>query len=1072
MKNKLVSTFILVLLVSSVFMVAAPITQISANPSSTQIREVSKAVRLTNSNFYDRNPSFFETQNGTYWLFYTEGETDPTTPDYNPDNDTYDIYYMTSSDNGTTWSMPSLLTLSDPSPSERDVSAFQSSNGTIWVFSASGYGPGSDNVIRYYTCNGTAWNGPTLVTSGGNNVTGGHVDVLEDSAGKIWVFYEDELALIYCMNHNGTAWSSSVQISETGKHGGLPRAMIDDSGVFNVVWCGWTEGGIYRSTSSDGVSWSTPQLILTSSYVACDPALVQDANGTYRLFWSPWNSTTDSQWLEVVSSLDGSTWSNSTHVTSGGYGDNYWWDMLPEAYLNPDGDMLLFYTSEVASGSFVKGDGNIWMFEVAWNLTNEHYEFIQNAINAASLDSIVIVHDGTYTEDLSIPATKPNLEIKPNANSTVIIKGVQNVPATSFPLAIPNIEISASGVKIHGFTIESPDYTSGKYSSGMIIGAANVEVYDNAFKVTPAANLDEISQAVQTYHKNAQPGVDVSGLSIHNNTFTHLGAGVAGYEGIYINLDEGTNTVTVQYNQFSGNLVRAITTERSKTTISGNTIITDLAPGLPGGYQGINVGGANDGNVTDVSVTGNTINGSTSSKGFQYGIKLGYSSTSTFTNVGIIGNKIQMSEVGVLVKFSANDVKINRNNIVGNTNYGVSVTDTAETINAAYNWWGNETGPYHPVTNPSGTGDNVSDNVDYEPWLIKAYPPAVPAPELYVDSVTIESPSYGKNFTTEVSLANVTDLYGFEFKLYWNTTLLDLVDVNLTPPWTNYTSGTNQVNETIGRYWLGVSALAPSPSFNGSTTLATLTFKITYVPVYPENVSCLFDFDETVLGDPDGNSIPHIAYDGEYTCYAARTKIQVLPEVSEAKALNQVFNLSINVANVANLHTFEFELQYNTTLLDAKEMTVTSFPDRTYKISKKILDDTQGLVTLRVESISPPLQINESLELASVTFEVTNAATWPKPPIESDFSFGFTELEADTGAVDHDKIGGLYRYRPIPGDMNSNGVVNIMDLAMVARAYGTRPGDPKWNELVDLNHDNLINILDLIPVARNYGRTD
>jgi len=36
------------------------------------------------------------------------------------------------------------------------------------------------------------------------------------------------------------------------------------------------------------------------------------------------------------------------------------------------------------------------------------------------------------------------------------------------------------------------------------------------------ANTDEISQAIQAYHDNAIPGVDISGLNIHDNTFTHL----------------------------------------------------------------------------------------------------------------------------------------------------------------------------------------------------------------------------------------------------------------------------------------------------------------------------------------------------------------------------------------------------------------------------------------------------------------------------------------------------------------------------------------------------------------------
>ena len=52
------------------------------------------------------------------------------------------------------------------------------------------------------------------------------------------------------------------------------------------------------------------------------------------------------------------------------------------------------------------------------------------------------------------------------------------------------------------------------------------------------------------------------------------------------------------------------------------------------------------------------------------------------------------------------------NNIVGNTQFGV-YNDGGETADATYNWWGHASGPY-----PSGTGNAVSDDVDFEPWLV------------------------------------------------------------------------------------------------------------------------------------------------------------------------------------------------------------------------------------------------------------------------------------------------------------------------------------------------------------------
>ena len=56
------------------------------------------------------------------------------------------------------------------------------------------------------------------------------------------------------------------------------------------------------------------------------------------------------------------------------------------------------------------------------------------------------------------------------------------------------------------------------------------------------------------------------------------------------------------------------------------------------------------------------------------------------------------------------------NKIVGNTDFGV-VNDGGGTVDARYNWWGHASGPYHPIANPGGTGNAVSNNVNFVPWL-------------------------------------------------------------------------------------------------------------------------------------------------------------------------------------------------------------------------------------------------------------------------------------------------------------------------------------------------------------------
>jgi hypothetical protein len=55
------------------------------------------------------------------------------------------------------------------------------------------------------------------------------------------------------------------------------------------------------------------------------------------------------------------------------------------------------------------------------------------------------------------------------------------------------------------------------------------------------------------------------------------------------------------------------------------------------------------------------------------------------------------------------------------------------------------------------------------------------------------------------------------------------------------------------------------------------------------------------------------------------------------------------------------------------------------------------------------------------------------------------------------------------GDMNKDWVVNILDVTIAARAFGSRPGDIRWNEVADLNGDGVVNIVDITIVAKAFG---
>ena len=98
----------------------------------------------------------------------------------------------------------------------------------------------------------------------------------------------------------------------------------------------------------------------------------------------------------------------------------------------------------------------------------------------------------------------------------------------------------------------------------------------------------------------------------------------------------------------------------------------------------------------------------------------------TITDSKLIENKDGISMAG-------GTPFIERNTISGNSQYGLlSITS----VGAENNWWGDVSGPLDDsndtasggLYNPDGLGDEVSDLVDYDPWL--NIEPAFPIPEV------------------------------------------------------------------------------------------------------------------------------------------------------------------------------------------------------------------------------------------------------------------------------------------------------------------------------------------------------
>ncbi|MBT9132744.1 MAG: hypothetical protein DDT33_01273 [Firmicutes bacterium] len=153
--------------------------------------------------------------------------------------------------------------------------------------------------------------------------------------------------------------------------------------------------------------------------------------------------------------------------------------------------------------------------------------------------------------------------------------------------------------------------------------------------------------------------------------------------------------------------------------------------------------------------------------------------------------------------------------------------------------------------------------------------------------------------------------------------------------------------------------------------------------------------------------------------------------------------------------------------------TVTMNEDRTVKVYFERVS-----YTLTVQRPSP--SDGGSINPAPNTYtrnhgEVVTVTAIPNPGWRVDRWEG-TDNDASTATsntvtMTSDKTVRVYFERIlVPGDVNRDGQVDVLDLASIAGAYNTKQGDPNYNPDADFNRDGMIDIFDLVRVGLNFGK--
>jgi hypothetical protein len=285
-----------------------------------------------------------------------------------------------------------------------------------------------------------------------------------------------------------------------------------------------------------------------------------------------------------------------------------------------------------------------------------------------------------------------------------------------------------------------------------------------------------------------------------------------------------------------------------------------------------------------------------------------------------------------------------------------------------------------------------------------------------------------QSFTIDIAITGVVDLYGWEFQLGWNSSLLAVLDVSegqfLKAGGTTYFA--SNVNDTAGNLIVDCTLTGNVPGVSGDGTLASITFNVSDVG------ECALNLHDVELADSSDNSIPCQATGGNG--YFSSPEAYVAVTVNPSKTVvGQGYSVSITVVveDYGNFsETFDTVIYINTTAVNTQNVNLQS---------------------------GTPAAISYTWDTGSYAKAIYIISASAEP------------ISGGTNTTNNTYMTGPVEVT-IPGDLNGDFKVNLEDLVQLALAYGSTPGDPNWNPTADIDNSGVVGLSDLVILALHYGQ--
>jgi hypothetical protein len=588
------------------------------------------------------------------------------------------------------------------------------------------------------------------------------------AGGNIYLVFEDNAHKIQIAKYNGSSWSAPTELVSSG---GMPRIMYDGTDFYVVYLSGSSVNLIYCAGADDPLDagkwygdFAVPGTTLTAdgNY---DPDICQ-VGGEYRVYFAPYDSGTDSQWIEVTTSTTPQTstsWSPARLVLAGQTGI---WTYWPTPYVEGS-DLDLFYASEASPG-------NVFLAE-------EDYTTIQAAVDAASDGDTINVGSGTYSGTIDIDS-RGNLQVVGADKNTVIFKPAStldwNVGGYGSSRQAAVRVVNSTGITLQKMTMDF-DLVKGNLVHGILYWDSTGTVDDNILQNMSDDDASGYYYEITSYFR-APSYTDTSraDITVSNNTFINAGRlGVCTHQ--YVDADITLNTFyktvddfgyavelgsesigEITHNTIYGYDTAALSDGSNSAGIYIENAFTGTTSGVIKNVLvedneiydcqwGLYIGNEFDGYAGDVDIVATvkdnnihdnldggalftdedmehsssvnvTCQGNTLTNNGDYGYYI-YTQGDGDITVSLPGDVVTGHDTGIYLEDTAGgsssssyDITANYNDISGNTTYGINNTISSITVDATNNWWGHFSGP---SGQGSGTGDAVSIDVDFDPWL-------------------------------------------------------------------------------------------------------------------------------------------------------------------------------------------------------------------------------------------------------------------------------------------------------------------------------------------------------------------